>query len=910
MDEAIKVLRACTVTYGHNISSYLSARAIVQLAIDEGTKFPKAVKMIEKCLCVDDCLTGSNDLSEIFEMKNQFEGLCALGKFELHKWCSNVEDLLNDIPLEKREMKKDVTGEDSNSIKALGIVWDPKRDVFIYRFDSDSFVDRDLTKRTILSDIARFYDPIGILEPLKFHAKVFMQELWQRKYDWDSQLDEADSNRWQKFREEMRNMNPIEVDRCVSWDLGNNRIQIHGFGDASSLGYGACVYVRSVNEMGQIRIKLLGSRSRVAPLKTLTIPRLELLAASLLAELLVIVRKSIPEEVRYKTFLWSDSKVVLAWIRTSSRTLKTFVSNKVSEIQETTNIEDWRYVNTKENPADVVSRGLLPAQIEQCKIWFHGPDFLMENEDLWPIHIIDHNNIPELETEVYAVISGERSDFFDKYSDLRKLIRITAFCLRFIGNMKRKRNGESLMSGAVKLSELQMAENSLIRNVQAEYYMNEIDALQNGRELDKKSSLLTLSPFIDRNGILRMGGRLSNALVSYEQKHPAILPPYHPFTSLLIRMYHRENLHSGTQFVLCFLRRKYWIIHGRNAVKKEVKFCVKCFKCNPKITDQYMGDLPGARVQPSFPFMKTGVDYCGHFWLKANPRGTVKTKGYICVFRCMVTGGIHLELVSDMSTEGFMNALYRFVGRRGEVAEIFSDNGTNFKGAVHVLNGLYKMLIDKRTQVKLAEWCEAKYVDWHFIPPRSPHMGGTWESAVKLTKGLLVKIMGNSLLSYEEFSTVLCRIESILNSRPITKLNDDPTDLNALTPGHLIIGRPLNELVEPELFDSNIKNSARFEYLVKLKQEFWKRWTSDYLNQLQMRFKWHTKVKVSLGQMVIVKDENSPSNQWLLGRIIKLHPGNDQVIRVVTVLTKLGEYVRPLVKLCFLPISDNENLND
>lgn len=239
------------------------------------------------------------------------------GKFELHKWCSNSEKFLEGIPLEKRELKFSVN-EDC-FVKSFGMVWHPIQDKFVFEFNRDIFAERDFTKRTVLSDIARFFDPLGIIEPVKIAAKMFMQKLWEKHYDWDSKLDEEDEAFWKDFRAGMEKLGSIAIDRFVLSQSPHKDFQIHGFSDASMNGYGAVVYSRCIDADGVVKITLLCSRSRVAPLNSKTIPKLELCAATLLANLFLLVRES---------------------IRRRSRSLKTFVSHRVSEIQELTNIDD------------------------------------------------------------------------------------------------------------------------------------------------------------------------------------------------------------------------------------------------------------------------------------------------------------------------------------------------------------------------------------------------------------------------------------------------------------------------------------------------------------------------------------------------------------------------------------------
>jgi hypothetical protein len=899
--EPIQVRKLCTATYGTKCAGYVSTRCLNQLSMDED-KFPLASEIVRRDFYVDDCLSGAETLEQAIQIRDELIGLLKRGKIELHKWCSNSQEFLKDIPADRREMKADMN-EDA-TVKALGMVWLPVADKFIFEFDKDCFEDREFSKRSVLSDIAKFFDPLGILEPIKLSAKIFMQRLWEKQYNWDSELDDEDKQFWSDYRGGMKEMSQIAIDRFVLTSLSPKEIQIHGFSDACMNGYGACVYVRCVDSDGKVKVTLLCSRSRVAPLSSKTIPRLELCAATLLANLYQTVKASLVEGIKYKTYLWTDSMITLAWIRMRSRNLKTFVAHRVADIQELTCIEDWRFVGTADNPADVLSRGLKPSEIKNCSIWWKGPEFLQRLESDWPT---EQPKMPEEIPEVQnlLVIETKRCELLELFSSYRKTVKVTAMIYRFYNNCRNKLKGDPLKSGRISSEELLAADICLLRCVQLEAFSDEVKSLRSKSNLKKDSKLLVFAPFLDGDGLLRVGGRISRAPIPVDQKHPILLPKGHPYTTLLIRCFHEENLHAGTQFILCFLRRRYWVLNGRNAVKKVIHSCIQCFRKRPKLIEQYMSDLPEVRLERSPVFMKTGVDFCGPFMIKANPRGTIKTKAWISVFQCLVTRSIHLELASGMSSEDFINVLYRFVSRRGFISDMYSDNGTNFVGANNDLKEYYDWFSSQENFNEISKWCDIRGIKWHFIPPSAPHMGGTWESAVKLVKTLLPEVYGDSFLTYEEFYTVLCRIEMILNSRPITKMTDDFSDITALTPGHFLIGRPINDVIEPDYTDFNPLRLSRFQRLQQLKQVFWKRFFDEYLHQLQMRFKWHSKIEVRVGQVVIIKDENVPSTHWLLGKIETLHPGSDDVTRVVTLRTKNGTIVRPLAKLCFLPISDN-----
>lgn len=301
-------------------------------------------------------------------------------------------------------------------------------------------------------------------------------------------------------------------------------------------------------------------------------------------------------------------------------------------------------------------------------------------------------------------------------------------------------------------------------------------------------------------------------------------------------------------------------------------------------------------------FFNTGVDYAGPIDIRVSKgRGNKSYKGYISLFVCLATRAIHLEVVSDQSSEAFLCALKRFIGL---CQNIYSDNGTNFVGADKILaKDIQKAAFNN----KIAEVLANDGIKWHFIPPASPHMGGIWEAGVKSMKYHMKRILGNSTLTFEEMTTVCCQIEACLNSRPICSMSNDPDDMTVLTPGHFLVGTSLITPPEPNLLDVKINCLSRWQLLIKMKQDFWQIWSSEYLSRLQQRPKWcSNNLNIEIGNLVLIKGENLPPSKWALGRVMETHPGADNLVRVVSVKTQNGILKRPIRKLCLLPIIDNE----
>ncbi|XP_070145018.1 uncharacterized protein [Drosophila kikkawai] len=253
-----------------------------------------------------------------------------------------------------------------------------------------------------------------------------------------------------------------------------------------------------------------------------------------------------------------------------------------------------------------------------------------------------------------------------------------------------------------------------------------------------------------------------------------------------------------------------------------------------------MGNLPADRVTQARPFFNSGVDYCGPIWIHHKLRGKRPDKAYIAVFCCFATKAVHLELVSDLTTDAFLAALQRFLGRRGKCQTIHCDNATNFVGANNQLKALEGAIFTDKAQEQIINHCNKKQVEFKFIPPRAPSFGGLWEAAVKSAKRLLVSVTATASLTFEELNTVIVEVEAILNSRPLTPMSSDPTDTSALTPGHFLIGEPLTAAPDANLASPGKTLVKRWELVSRLKQMFWDQWSMEYLQELQMRNKWKT----------------------------------------------------------------------
>ncbi|XP_053949452.1 uncharacterized protein LOC128857733 [Anastrepha ludens] len=891
LDE-VKVYKLDTVTYGTKSAAFLAIRAMHQLSYDEEGSFPIGAKIVRRDFYVDDLISGGDTIEEVIEIRRQVKGLLQRGGFNIRKWCSNEDGALQGVlDSDCENLLKFHDGSDV--AKTLGLIWDPKTDNFLFSF---SPIDNNArtTKRTILSHIAKIYDPLGLVSPVITKAKIFLQILWKEKLQWDESLPQLLQTTWNDICVQLGLVSSFKFPRFVL--TPNSSWEIHAFCDASLAAFGACVYIRSECD-GILKSCLLCAKSRVSPLKSLTIPKLELSAALLLAELVAPISLDFPHS--HTVHCWSDSMVTLSWLREQPTNFNIFVSNRVSQIQTLTKGMTWHHVPTSLNPADILSRGCTPKELLNSELWRSGPQFLSRRQSDWPNLLDLLTDLPERRRKV-LVASQLRDITLDcKYhNSFERLQRIFAYIYYFCQPHRTRVDGQPLTPLNIK-----MGTHLLIRNIQQIHFAAELKPLRFDKKLNSSSKLHSLNPFIDSFGLLRVGGRLQNSLLDFEAKHPPLLPKHHPVTNAIIDHFHRKYLHAGPQSVLASIRQQYWPIGGRKTVASVINKCIRCFRLKPIIYEHIMGSLPADRVQANRTFFTTGIDYCGPFYYKSEVRSRPPIKCYICVFVCFSTKACHLELTQDLSTSSFLAALKRFICTRGKPHTIWSDNATNFVGAKNELQELSQLFSSNSHNTEVTNQCNLEGISWKFIPPRSPHFGGLWEAAVKSAKFHFLRTVGLSILTFEELRTLVCEIGAIVNSRPLCPISENPDDLNVLTPAHFLIGAPFTSVVEPDVTGLDISRLSRWQRVCHMQQVFWKRWSSSYLSLLQERVKWRKSTGiVQVGNMVILKEENLPPLKWRLGRVESLIRGADGVARIAIIYTANGLVKRAVGKIAVLPI--------
>ncbi|XP_063358857.1 uncharacterized protein LOC134648296 [Cydia amplana] len=895
-DEPLQEYVLNTVTYGVSSAPFLACRTIQQLANDEGHKYPKAKTVLTSDIYVDDVVTGSSSLDDACDIKSQVIALFKLGAFELRKWVSNRPELLRDLPSEMCLSDAIAfTEAEDTTVKVLGLKWEPASDSFVFNVQPSN---QPCTKRTILSEVARIFDPLGFLSPLTIQAKALIQKLWILGSSWDETPLPEIVSQWSNFSQQLPQVRDLKIPRKFTIE-GAQSYQLHGFCDSSEVAYGAVVYLRVTESDGSVRVHLVCAKARVCPLRKQSLPRLELCAAVLLADLIKFVKDTLRLPVE-ETYLWCDSTVTLAWLRAPSSRWVTFVANRVSHVQDIVPTACWRHVPSGTNPADICSRGQMPRELLTNTLWWAGPEWLSHSPSEWPTDLSKDRNTDNVvlsEQRRVTLVTSQTEpikqtsiidQLLERYSSLDKVCRILAYVRRFCTNARSTASrSESLLITDI---ERHRALLEIVKHFQDRHFSDVISKLRLRKQLPR--SLRKLNPFLDDQGVLRVGGRLARSGLEFEHKHPALLPRKCVLTTRVIESVHRKTFHPGLNTTHYLVLQQFWILAARRAIRHQLSKCIRCYRLHPQPLQPFMSDLPDFRVNQAKPFSVVGVDFGGPFRIKlGSHRGAKIDKAYLCLFVCLSTKAVHLEVVSTLSTDGFIAALRRFVSRRGRCNVIHSDCGTNFVGASSQLAAC----IERASH--------AERITFKRNPPSAPHFGGIWEIQIKAAKTHLYRIVGDQVLTFEQLSTCFTQIESIMNSRPLCPLSSDSNDLNVLTPGHFLTLEPLTAVPDSDYTDVKLNRLKRWQLIQAFQQQFWKRWQNEYLHALTLRAKWtKDSTPLTVNSIVLIKDENRPPLHWPLGRVVSLHNGPDGVVRVATVRTAKDNLVkRPLVKLCPLP---------
>ena len=901
-----KVYEFTRVVFGVNASPYLAQLVAQHNAKINSCELPRAAETVCESTYMDDSLDSVETIEEAVKLHHDLTTLWKRAGMTPKKWLSNSEEVLKVIPKDHCVNSLDLEAQVMPVIKTLGISWESSSDqfTFVVHPPPDDFF---LTKRSFLSRTSTLFDPLGFVSPFTVRARMMLQAMWTAGLTWDQKLPAELAKGALTWFKELPALSRIKIPRSLKEPEQVADSQLHVFTDASQEAYGAVAYLRHEYQSGNTTVRFVMSRAKVTPLQSISVPRLELMAAIVGLQIAETVGQTIglPKE---KWTFWSDSLDVLHWVRGHSRQFKPFVSNRVAEIQMKTDPTQWRYTPTKENPADKLSRGMTANSLATDHTWWNGPEYLSQPEEMWPKMCLPSINSDDVERKqkhrVTLFASSEREKSLPKlkwkgtrldperFSDWFKYLRVVAYVIRFIQNSSKV----AKVRGPLTVEEVNDAEIMVLRQVQQESFSDELSQVCKGEALSTSSKISPISPSLGSDGVLRGNSRLRLAdHIAWEARHPIILPRKHPVTKLIVERLHKDSNHSGTNQVLALLSAKFWLPGAREEIRDCERACMVCRRRKVQPASQIMAPLPAVRTQMSLrAFTNISVDFAGPFLTKQG-RGKTRFKRYLCLFACMNTRAVHLEMAYGLDTDSFLNAIYRMTSRRGFPAQVISDNGTNFVGAAREL----RELVNALDKTKIQELTVNRGVVWRFNPPSAPHFNGLHEILIKAAKRAMFHVLNKADLTDEELMTTIVGAEGLINFRPITYQSSNADDAEPLTPNHFLFnqvgGQFAPESVDTEPFNPRV----RWRHVQEVVRHFWKRWLTEWLPSLSPRKKWgKEKRDLGVGDLVLVLSTDTPRGKWPLGRIIEVFPGPDGHVRTADVKVKGSILRRPIVKLC------------
>ncbi|XP_065088427.1 uncharacterized protein LOC135709909 [Ochlerotatus camptorhynchus] len=873
-------------------------------------QFPRAAEATVKEHYVDDMLSSVESEEEAIKLAKDVRVVHAEAGFEIRNWLSNSNRVLRELEAKPGEKSLNLTSE-MGTEKVLGLWWCTATDTFTFKVSPR--INADLlqghivpTKRQILSTLMMIYDPLGLLANFLVFLKILLQEIWRSGVNWDEPIKSEQWEKWQTWLRVLPQVETVSVPRCYRMKTGigeRNVIQLHVFVDASENGFAAVAYLR-FEEQGIVECALVGAKTKVAPLRFVSIPRLELQAAVIGARLANKIMES-HKLTPVQRFFWTDARDVLCWLNSDHRKYNQFVVVRISEMQELTEPNEWNWIPSKLNVADDATKWQKLPDFAPTSRWFRGPEFLWGPKEQWPIAASKFDQTREEKRPRVLHHFVERALFrWEDFSRWKRLLRHVAFVKRYPANLRKRISKKPIVAGPLTQDELKEAEFTILKFVQDSEFATELQIMQKPKPmpwknmLPKSSSLYELSPFLDVDGLLHMRGRIDACeFVEECTKRPILLPKRHPVTDLIIADIHQRYCHMNHQTALNEIRRRFYVPQLRSAYNRVRARCQLCKirKARPAVPE--MSALPPMRLKAFCrPFSYIGIDYFGPMHVVVGRRSE---KRWGVLITCLTIRAIHLEVAHSLTTDSCIIAIRNFIARRGSPLEIYSDRGTNFVGT----NRELMKALQRVNQNKLMEYFVTPDIKWSFNPPASPHFGGAWERLVQSVKKALKHLQLTRTPTDELLRNMMAEIELIVNSRPLTELPLDDELSSPLTPNHFLLGSS-NGSKPPIAFEDS---SYALKHTWKMSQvyanRFWRRWIAEYLPTLTRRTKWFCPAKpIEEGDVVVLVDDTLPRNCWPKGRVVHAIRSKDGQVRRAQVQTATGILERPTVKIAVLDI--------
>lgn len=884
------------LTFGSKCSPSTAQHVKNRNASEFEKQHPVAVYSIVNNHYVDDLLDCQHTVKEAVQLYNDIKKIHVHGGFAICKFISNSTEAMNAVG-EQDDGKEKCLNPDKDFLytdRVLGMYWNRQKDIFTFSLKYTN-INRDIltglrnpTKRELLKTLMTIFDPLGLISHFLIHLKIILQDVWRAQMTWDEPLSKPEIiDAWKSWLEILPNVEKVEIARVYSLKMTPNTpksIEYHIFVDASENAFTAVAFLRVEDDDG-VDCTLIGSKARVAPLKYLSVPRLELQGGVLGCRLLTSIAAGQTFKAN-RRIIWSDSSTVLSWIRSDHRKYHQFVAHRIGEILDTTEVNEWRYVPSKLNVADDATKWNKPPSFESTDRWFTGPEFLKLSEEHWPQQPQKFE-----ETSEEMKVHHAHAQFYipmivvaERFSSWNRLVRAVAYVKRYVSILLKKIRKEPIVTGPLNREELAWSRLFIIKQAQHECFPEEMVTLARNkilpecqqRQIGKSSSIFRCSPILDENGLLRLRGRLDAAKnIPDNMKRPIILPRDSQITRLLVGCFHRMYHHRNNGTVINELHQQFYISRIRQVLNSvRMKDCQRCKNRDAKPVVPEMGSLPFGRLAVGFrPFSYIGIDYFGPMQVVV---GRTSRKRWGVLITCLTIRAVHIEIAHSLDTESCIMCIRNFMAFRGTPIEIFSDCGSNFVGANNELTDLVADL----DMDKMATHFTTCYTSWNFNPPKSAYMGGSWERLVRSVKTSLYEIYPYRHPSDEMLRNLMMEAMNVVNSRPLTFIPIDNEEDEALTPNHFIHGNSNGKgsAVPYEMDGPELKSQWRENQ--RLTDLFWSRFIKEYLPTITRRTKWFQQVDpITVGDIVLIVDEVSPRNDYPKARVLNTMVGSNGQVR-------------------------------
>ena len=907
MEKVIK-----TLIYGIRSSGNQAERGLREIANLFQDKYPEVHRIIHEDVYVDDGLTGEESIETAHTRADQLEYVIQHGGFRLKGITFSGEDPSPDLT------------DDGDSIIIGGMKWYSKTDEISLNISQLNFSKKSrgkksqdhlnvipdkLTRRQCISKVAEIYDLTGKISPLVAAMKLDLQELNQRQLNWDDILPDELRQVWIRHFDTMKDIGSIRFRRSiVPDDAVNMNIETLDFGDASKRLVCACVYARFLLKNGNHSCQLVFSRTRTVP-KELSLPRAELYAALINTYTSEIVRRSFKGLVK-SSKKFTDSQIALHWISNDQKPLKEWVRNRVLDINRFTSKDQWSYIQSKDNIADLGTRsGAQIKDVNQSSDWINGLTWMHLPSSKFPVQSADDlkltaQQLSDVETERsvqvhHATITSEtflkemkkRYQFSKYLLDPMKhsfivVIRIMAYVIRFVRRLSKQKQGTL----ATKTYSIIPTEDEL-SSAETYYFRKGSDEIRHFTPKSKYEKIST-----EKNGVLIYTGRIlpSNGVsivgeftdIMKDLSADTFCVPLLEKYSLIaysitmdVHWNHSMVKHSGIETTHRYILKKAHIIEGRMIIKHIRKNCERCRYLAKRTVDMAMGPVSSCNLTIAPAFYFTQLDLSGPYqsYSPSHKRTTVKI--WLIVFCCCATSAVKIKVMDDYTTTSFIESFNRFSCDHGYPKRLLCDEGSQ------LVKGCKEMKIDYH-DLK-SRLMKGLHIDFDICPVQGHNMHGKVERKIKEINQSIEKSLQNHRLSIMQWETLGSSIANQINNLPIAvgDISGDFECMDLITPNRLLLGRNNERCPDGVVFcDNPSKILVENE---KIYKSWFEIWLLVHVPKLMKQSKWFESDSINIGDVILfTKRESVLSNQYTYGIVKDLEYGNDMLPRKATIRYK------------------------